>query len=69
MQLETAGQIEQAANLYYAAVIKDRSHVDALASLQRAGQGVLDMRLADFQSAVAVNDRAAAVKSYEAAAT
>ena len=67
MQLETAGQIEQAANLYYAAVIKDRSHVDALASLQRAGQGVLDMRLADFQSAVAVNDRAAAVKSYEAA--
>lgn len=67
MQLETAGQIEQAANLYYAAVIKDRSHVDALSSLQRAGQGVLDMRLADFQSAVAVNDRAAAVKSYEAA--
>lgn len=67
LELENAGQIEQAANLYYAAVMKDRSHVDALASLQRAGQGVLNMRLDDFQSAVALNDRAEAVRTYEAA--
>lgn len=66
-ELETAGQIEQAANLYYSAVLKDRSHVDALASLQRAGQGVLNMRLEDFQSAVTLNDRAEAVRTYEAA--
>lgn len=66
-ELETAGQIEQAANLYYAAVMKDRTHADALASLQRAGQGVLNMRLADFQSAVALNDRAEAVRQYELA--
>ncbi len=66
-ELESAGQIEQAANMYYAAVMKDRTHVDALASLQRAGQGVLDMKLADFQSAVALNDRAEAVRTYELA--
>ena len=67
LELENAGQIEQAANLYYAAVMKDRSHVEALASLQRAGQGVLNMRLDDFQSAVALNDRAEAVRTYESA--
>ncbi len=67
LELETAGQIEQAANLYYSAVLKDRSHVDALASLQRAGQGVLNMRLDDFQSAVTLNNRAEAVRQYEAA--
>lgn len=66
-ELETAGQIEQAANLYYAAVLKDRTHVDALSSLQRAGQGVLNMRLSDFQSALALNDRAEAVRTYELA--
>ena len=67
IKMEEVGMMDQAANFFYTAVLKNPMNTDALAGMQRAGQWVLNDRLRVFDEARMVKDRARAVAAYEEA--
>lgn len=67
LKMEEVGMMDQAANFYYTAVLKNRNNTDALAGMQRAGQWVLNDHLRQFDEARVSKDRARAVAEYELA--
>ena len=64
-KMEEVGLMRQAADYYFTAVLKDRSNPDAIVSLQRAGQWVLNEKIDRFEQAHLAGDRPAAVLVYE----
>ncbi len=63
-KMEEAGMMSQAANLYYTAVIKKPSNIDAMVGLKRAGQVVLAQHIASFDEAVAYDQRETALDAW-----
>jgi len=64
-KLEEAGMMTQAANLYYTAVVKKPSNLDAAIGLKRSGQVVLGQHIASFDEAVAYNNREGAIAAWQ----
>ena len=56
-KMEEAGMTAQAANLYYTAVIKKPTNVDAMVGLKRTGQIVLAQHISSFDQAVMNHQR------------
>ena len=56
-KMEEAGMMPQAANLYYTAVVKKPSNIDAMVGLKRTGQVVLAQHISKFDEAVAYSQR------------
>ena len=65
--MEDVGLMEQAANFYFTAAMKDRSNADALVALQRSGQWVLDEKIDRFEQADLAGSLPEAVVAYEEA--
>ena len=65
--MENVGLMEQAANYYFTAAMKDRSNADALVALQRSGQWVLDEKIDRFEQADLAGSLPEAVVAYEEA--
>lgn len=63
-KMEEAGMMPQAADLYYTAVMKKSTNVDAVIGLQRTGQVVLGQHIAKFDEGVARNDRELAIGAW-----
>lgn len=66
-KMEETGMMIQAANLYYTAVVKKPTNYEAAAGLQRTGQAVLGQHIAEFDEAVAYNNREAAIEAWQRA--
>ena len=66
-KMEAAGMMPQAANLYYTAVMKKPTNIDAMVGLQRSGQVVLGQHIAEFDEAVAYNNRQIALSAWDKA--
>ncbi len=66
-KMENVGLMEQAANYYFTAAMKDRSNADALVALQRSGQWVLDEKIDRFEQADLAGSLPEAVVAYEEA--
>ena len=62
--MEEAGMMPQAANLYYTAVVKKPSNIDAMVGLKRTGQVVLGQHIAAFDEAVAYDMRETALDAW-----
>ncbi|MCH1582443.1 MAG: CsgG/HfaB family protein [Flavobacteriales bacterium] len=65
MELQSAGMVKQAAELYYQALRKKPHHVDAMVGLRAAGQGVIDTWVSEFQKASMDGRRADALGLYD----
>ena len=65
--MEEVGLMQQAADFYFTAAMKDRGNAEALASLQRAGQWVLNEQISRFEQAQSMGNRSNAVRAYEEA--
>ena len=63
-KMEKAGFADQAADLYYTAVVKKPTNPDALAGLKRTGQIVLGKHIATFDESVAYNLRESALEAW-----
>ena len=63
-KMEEAGMMPQAANLYYTAVVKKPSNIDAMVGLKRTGQVVLGQHIAAFDEAVAYDMRETALDAW-----
>ncbi len=63
-KMEAAGMMPQAANLYYTAVVKKPSNIDAMVGLKRTGQVVLGQHIASFDEAVAYDLRETALDAW-----
>ena len=63
-KMEEAGMMPQAANLYYTAVVKKPSNIDAMVGLKRTGQVVLGQHIATFDEAVAYDMRETALDAW-----
>ena len=63
-KMEEAGMTSQAANLYYTAVIKKPSNVDAMLGLKRTGQIVLAQHISSFDQAVMNHQREGALDAW-----
>jgi len=63
-KMEEAGMMPQAANLYYTAVMKKPTNIDAMVGLKRSGQIVLGQHIASFDEAVMYHNREAALKAW-----
>ena len=66
-KMEEAGLMDQAANLYYTAVVKKPSNVDAMSGLKRTGQIVLSQHIAQFDESVAYGSRESALDAWHRA--
>jgi tetratricopeptide (TPR) repeat protein len=66
-KMEEAGLMDQAANLYYTAVVKKPTNIDAMVGLKRTGQIVLGQHIASFDEAVAYNQRETALDAWHRA--
>lgn len=66
--MEDVGLMEQAANYYFTAAMKDRTNADALIALQRSGQWVLNTKIDRFEQANSAGSLPEAVVAYEEAA-
>ena len=66
-KMEEAGMTSQAANLYYTAVIKKPSNVDAMLGLKRTGQIVLAQHISSFDQAVMNHQREGALDAWHEA--
>ena len=49
--MQDAGMVRQAAELYYQALRKKPSYIEAMVGLRSAGQGVVDTWVGEFQQA------------------
>ena len=63
-KMEEAGMTPQAANLYYTAVIKKPTNVDAMVGLKRTGQIVLAQHISSFDQAVMNHQREGALDAW-----
>jgi tetratricopeptide (TPR) repeat protein/curli biogenesis system outer membrane secretion channel CsgG len=50
-EMQDAGMVKQAAELYYQALRKKPDHIEAMVGLRSAGQGVMDQWMGEFQQA------------------
>lgn len=66
-KMEEAGLMDQAANLYYTAVVKKPTNIEAMVGLKRSGQIVLAQHIASFDEAVAYNQRENALDAWHRA--
>ena len=66
-KMEEAGLMDQAANLYYTAVVKKPSNIDAMSGLKRTGQIVLSQHIAQFDESVAYGSRESALDAWHRA--
>ena len=66
-KMEEAGMTAQAANLYYTAVIKKPTNVDAMVGLKRTGQIVLAQHISAFDQAVMNHQREGALDAWHEA--
>lgn len=66
-KMEEAGMMIQAANMYYTAVVKKPSNIDAMVGLQRTGQIVLAQHMLTFDQAVMESQRESALKAWDTA--
>ena len=57
----------QAANLHYTAVMKKPTNIEAVVGLQRSRQVVLGQHIAEFDEAVAYNNRQIALSAWDKA--
>jgi tetratricopeptide (TPR) repeat protein len=63
-KMEEAGMMPQAANLYYTAVVKKPTNIDAMVGLKRTGQIVLGQHISSFDEAVAFGQRETALDAW-----
>lgn len=68
-KLEDSGQFSEAANLYYNAVIADRTNTDAFDGLKRTGQMTLSKKLSEFNTAYNLQNNKEAIVKYQEAKT
>ncbi len=63
-KLEEAGMIEEAANMYYVALQKNRTNVDAKIGMKNTGQVVLNTLLNDFTQKKVFGDKKEAINAW-----
>lgn len=66
-KLEEAGLVEEAANMYYVALQKNRNNVDAKIGMKGAGQVVLNSMLNEFVQKKSFGDKKEAITAWEEA--
>lgn len=66
-KLEQAGMFEEAAGMYFTALQKKRSNIDAQIGLRNTGQLVLNKRLQEFVLQKALDKRREAISAWQAA--
>ncbi len=63
-KLEEAGMVEEAANMYYVALQKNRNNVDAKIGMKNTGQVVLNTLLNDFTQKKVFGDKKEAINAW-----
>ena len=64
VKMEEAGMTSQAANLYYTALVKKPTNIDAMVGLKRTGQVVLAQHISAFDQAVMNHQREGALDAW-----
>ena len=64
-EMQNAGMVKQAAELYYQALRKKPNYIDAMIGLRTAGQGVIDTWVGEFQQASMDGRRKDALDLYD----
>ena len=64
VKMEEAGMTSQAANLYYTALVKKPTNIDAMVGLKRTGQIVLAQHISAFDQAVMNHQREGALDAW-----
>ncbi|MDL2263006.1 hypothetical protein LJC11_05855 [Bacteroidales bacterium OttesenSCG-928-I21] len=66
-KLEKSGQFTEAANLFYDAVVANKTNIDAFSGLKRTGQMSLSKKLSEFNKSYNLQDKDKAIEQYQEA--